>query len=597
MSENPVDVSRERIAMAASVAIAGCVLVGLLVSIIWISWRNAAMVPISDEWSMGDLLAKVEAGTLSGGDLWAVHNEHRIVLSRLISLPVVLLLDWNRFAHLLIALAIVLISLALFLRAAWQSIPWRPAAVAASVPIVALCLSLTRFENWMLPFTDKIPTVFVVAICVWALSAREWRTSSLSWAISGAVVASLSSLGGLFVWLAFGPAVLVASRRAFAGWVVAAAVTGGMYFQGYAPSFNAPTVKPVPRLGPSESLGFLFAYLGAPIGYPHLELAAAFGVVGAMVVLIAILVLADPRWRDMSLIRHGTVWLGLAAFAGMSAGAILAGRGGIFGPASALYSRFHAFSSLWWIAAIVLTAMAVSSQRSACPTSQRKWVPGRLTRLNIVLLVCAGVGLVAANWQSAGIMSRVMASYRVRQGCVVTAVNEDVNCLAFYSQDTDALRTTVANLYKYNRGFVADTVFIASHGAPSAVDYALLPEDDQLVFRCGNLGKGGRKPDVTVSSEVIRTACDRARNLLWETQPVSVTPGTPMQLCVVSDWRTAGVLHTLQDGSQWCAIDWMTIDGHAASLVSPDGSIIVHAYLNNEYIPFNEGRPARRLKS
>ena len=126
---------RGKVGAAAAIAVIACVLVGLLGSILWMSWRNAAAVPISDKWSMGSLLAKAEAGTLAAGDFWAVRNGHRPVLSRLISLPVVLFLDWNRYAHLVIALIIVLISLALQLRAAWTSIPWRPAALIAFVPI------------------------------------------------------------------------------------------------------------------------------------------------------------------------------------------------------------------------------------------------------------------------------------------------------------------------------------------------------------------------------------------------------------------------------------------------------------------------------
>ncbi|MDQ2654708.1 MAG: hypothetical protein M3Z20_16870 [Chloroflexota bacterium] len=589
------------VARVMAVLLAIAVLFLLLASILWISWHNLAVVPISDEWEMGRLLEKFDAGTLRTDDLWAVHNEHRILFSRLISLPVIVLLDWNRFAHLVVVLVIVVASMALLLRAAWQSIPWRAAVFTVLAPVVALSLSLTRLENWTLPFTDKIPTVFGIALCVWALAARKWSWPRVAWAILGAVIASASSLGGLIIWVAFAPTLLVVGKRAITAWGLAAAVTAVIYFHDYAPAAHSGAVSPGERPGLLDSMHFMFAYIGAPIGYPHLERSTAFGVVGCVLLLIVALPLLRAAWRDPALRRDTLVWLGLAAFAGMSGVAILAGRSWEYGAGAAQYSRFHAFASLWWIAALVLTGMAASYSplaKHANLTLRTSMVPEKVVVTSVALLVCAGIGLAVANYSSFVILGAFMRDFQSRQGCVFLADTAPEECLAYFWPDVDEVRSRVAYLYDHQRGFAAGTMVVPGYSIPSAPAYFQVPAGEQARFRCGGLEKGGRAPIADISPAVMRTVCERTMNAPWPKrgEVFWLLPSNPF--CVVPNWDVSGFWVALVDGSEWCAIDWKMDDGRAATLVNQDGSVAVHAYFpSGSYTLFVDGQPVRRTKS
>ncbi len=579
---------RGRLLLAAALLALSAVAIGLLATIIRASWLYAAAVPIADEWTMGNLLIQFDRGTLALGDLWAVHNEHRIVMSRLISLPLVVFFDWNRFAHLLVALAVVLISLSLLMRAAWQSVAWKPAAVATLFPIVALGLSLTRLENWTLPFTDKIPTVLGVSLTMWALSSRAWGRSRFAWAIGGALVASLSSLSGLLIWPAFAPALFVAGRRWGAGWISAAIITLALYVQGYASARPVAETLP-PRPGFADCVGFLLANMGAPIGYPSVTRSMVFGAVAGVVLLLALLVLIPQARRDQRLLQDVSIWLGAVAFAGASGVAILVGRAGEFGQSAAIYSRFHAFSSLSWMAAFVLVAMAAGAARRPAPRATRP-----LVWISTALLLCAVCSLAVANWMSVTIMRGYLLTYQTQQACVVVAPSASDACLSTFYRDTDLIRTTVDYLFEHDRGFAADTISIPSHGVPTAVAYAHLPVKGRRVFRCNKAGEDGSELNVDVPIIAQRAVCFRAANPPWTGLQGFTRMLGRQHLCVVPRWETAGVWREVADGSQWCLVDWEMGDERAASLLNENGNLILHAYFpNGGYIPFADGRPAR----
>src|SRR5688572_183361 len=70
----------------------------LIVTIIWMIWERTPNVPFWDEWEMTELVQRLDQGTVSVQDIWAfhVHNEHRIVVSRLFSILFIETTDWNR---------------------------------------------------------------------------------------------------------------------------------------------------------------------------------------------------------------------------------------------------------------------------------------------------------------------------------------------------------------------------------------------------------------------------------------------------------------------------------------------------------------------
>ena len=70
-------------------------------------WVN---VPFGDQWDFIPLIEKSYIGTLTFGDFWAQHNEHRPIFPRLIMLALSRLSRWNIFyelwVNIILALAI-----------------------------------------------------------------------------------------------------------------------------------------------------------------------------------------------------------------------------------------------------------------------------------------------------------------------------------------------------------------------------------------------------------------------------------------------------------------------------------------------------------
>src|SRR5215208_7141850 len=62
---------------------------------------NTVDVPFADQWALVPLLERSYRGTLSLHDLWAQHNEHRLLFPRLIMLALARLSAWNTHIEML----------------------------------------------------------------------------------------------------------------------------------------------------------------------------------------------------------------------------------------------------------------------------------------------------------------------------------------------------------------------------------------------------------------------------------------------------------------------------------------------------------------
>lgn len=475
----------------------------LLGVILWMIWQRTPQVPVWDEWEMTELVQKLAAGRLTVSDLWAfhVHNEHRIVVSRLSSLVFIELTGWNRQVQMTFNAGVVAITVAFLLDCARSAAANRDLSAAMLLPFSLLLFSLARFSSWFQPVTDKIPTAFGVALCMWALARAPVSTPRFALALAGAVVASLSSLGGVLVWAAFAPAVWLTGRMRFLVWLAAALAIVVPYLVGFPTGTLTPdyTRETAQRLPPAEAVRYGLTLLGASVGYPWVNLALAFGLLsvallGANVAALwwsprreEVLsvrpssrvippqeesrhrrrtVLGTPKWflealapLGMTRLSHragapirrpipqtAAAWGGLALFALGSAGAVAVGRGAGFGIESAIGSRFHTFSSLWWCVVFVVAA-ATSLRLVTTPAGAhgRQSVAIRaLLAANVVVLALALAGVVQAN--VAGFLQTSAGQDRLRQnqGCVLAYAEADEACLALYHWDPALTRSRAA---------------------------------------------------------------------------------------------------------------------------------------------------------
>ena len=211
-------------------------------------------------------------------------------------------------------------------------------------------------------------------------------------ALIGALIASLSSLSGLLVWGAFLPAVWATGRARAGGWVAVALALGVPYFIGF-PGGSAGARSPV------QTVSYGLAYLGAPIGYVILPLAVAFGVLGLVLMVAALFVLWRVQPKRVGDRLPELAWTGLALFGVGCAGLAALGRTMDFGVRGALGTRYHAFTSLWWVALMVLAGLAATRLEAALPSfaapnaARARWA----VRAGATVLALARGGLLAAN--------------------------------------------------------------------------------------------------------------------------------------------------------------------------------------------------------
>lgn len=426
-----------------------------IVAILWLIWQRSPEVPVWDEWEMVNLVQKADLGTLSLSDIWAFHagNEHRVVVSRLVSLVMIELTDWNRHIHMTFNVAVVGFTLAMLLQCARWTVGSIGVTISLLAPLSLLLFSLTRFANWFLPFTDKIPTVTGIVLCLWVLAASSVTLPRFGVALAGALIASLSSSGGLLVWVAFSPAIWTMGWRRFAIWVSAALAVIIPYSVGFpSGTLTEDQTRQATAPSPSDILQFALSFLGAPIGYPDVPRSQAFALVGVALVGVNLPLLWLSWRREQRAMRPLLAWVGLAIFAAGSAVVIAVGRVGVFGIGQSITSRFHAFSSLWWVVTFVLTAATAMQLVRTVPGRNRtvQILLRGLVGANVLALSLVTAGLVEANFVGFSHARGYLSPLQQDQDCVLDYERAPDDCLGAYHWDPSLLRSRAAYLDQHD---------------------------------------------------------------------------------------------------------------------------------------------------
>jgi hypothetical protein len=315
-----------------------------------------------DEWGSHALLQRFEQG---GNWLLALvqqHNEHRVAFTRLIFLGNDLAFGGHRLPLLLLNWLVMAATIAAL------AIHWRRRQPVGSwgFSLWLVAASCWLFHPaaggvWLWAFALQIPLCqlfFVLAV----LTCAQARASGpgLWCAVALAVASVLSSANGL-ITLPVLVAMAVGYRARWATKAVLAACTllvTGAYFVGY----RRPPHGQALAWGPTESLSYFLAFLGAPFGVNHVGVAAAFGALGCMILGGALFLwLRRRHTRDWESLAP---WFCLMAMPLGSAAMGALGRTG-FGVEQALQSRYLVVSGLFWAAlAACLIALVPHGDRA-----------------------------------------------------------------------------------------------------------------------------------------------------------------------------------------------------------------------------------------
>jgi hypothetical protein len=351
----------------------------LLVAIAWL----AVEVPLGDDWDELAYLLKAQQQGHLAVDLLAPHNEHRMVLQRVLLLCGLRLFDGRlvpfQYLQALLSAGTFLLlwrqarfSQGLAGQAPW---PWLP------VPL-ALLVFLTPGQ-WEVRGFASDPS-FAWALCGTAglLFAASDEARRLPWVVACGLGATFTMASGLLFWPVAALALLVqpdSSRRAR----LAVAGLGGAIWIAFLATWQpAPGQPPLPGL-PVAGLYWL-AWIGAPLRSQDVASAAGVGSLGLLAV--AVLVHRLRREPRAALLP----WLALSVFTLLGGAASAVGRAGL-GAGQALAPRYQGQAYLFWAALLALLVIDAGRVR-------RGWMALTATGV-IVVAQAAAWPLALFHWR------------------------------------------------------------------------------------------------------------------------------------------------------------------------------------------------------
>ena len=313
-------------------------------------------VPVWDQWEIVPLLEKAYSRSLTIGDLWAQHNEHRLFFPQLIMLGLARLSGWSIGYELTLNVALAVgtfVVLAVQLRHV-QRVFNLQAYFLYLLPLMALeIFSLQQYENWLWGWQIQIfLNAFAAVLGLTLLARPHFRWIYFVIACACGVVALYSFANGLVYWPIGGLVLLAAHtnpnrqiKLARWLWLVVAGVTIGSFLIGYrSPGGQLPWLILLQQ--PVAYFRYVVAYLGAPIFSFDQNWAAWGGLLclamfGWLVWLARNLPL-DRRCALLPFVALGVYSISSAALTGLGRAA--------FGTDQALSSRYITLSGFLVIA-------------------------------------------------------------------------------------------------------------------------------------------------------------------------------------------------------------------------------------------------------
>jgi hypothetical protein len=360
--------------------------------------------PYMDAWEFVPFLQKSYEGTLTLGDLWSQHNEHRIFVPRLIMLGLARLTHWDLRYELtvtVVCIALVFGVIAWQVRQTDRTLGLSPRNWA--LPVISLVIfSMNQWRMWLWSWQLQAALSLLAVMAAIVFLARPgFTTRYFIAAILCAFVATYSFASGLAVWLA-GAVLLWLTREPprarvwirIGIWFGAGAIAAAGYlyhFEGGKQPFNVGEFYQHPVL----LTQYIFAYLGAPVMNLDAGPAVALGVCGTALAVVLLVAL-----------RHRAIeWPALAPYVAMLAyvlacAAITSIGRSQYGYADATESRYIPFSNVLWVVNLVLLFLYVRAPRqTGAPETGRgrRLARGMIAAIAVLALLCCAHGAYRAD--------------------------------------------------------------------------------------------------------------------------------------------------------------------------------------------------------
>ena len=326
----------------------GC---GFVASFVFFAWRARFPIPYMDDW---DWLASFRDPGIFARQLWRLHNEHLLVVPKLLVWLDFRLWGWPGYLTLIAGVLSHVVVAAVLIDSAVRRLDRSTARLLTGTTLVLLFLTY-ELQGLVFPAAVMFPMVTAfAAAALWLLGRAgaapgvRARRSHVGLSAAACALAMLTMTNGLFLpFLLAGLAVPIGlSRRTGAGFIMLG-VAGGFlrYAIGGMPA-TAFTSSPV-----SVAL-FALAFLGAFVASVSGPLAV---VVGSLSVILAARCIWNAVTQPDRTVMSDWTLIGVLIF-GLASAALAAPSRASFGLNNAAQSRYVILVCAYWTALMVLSA-------------------------------------------------------------------------------------------------------------------------------------------------------------------------------------------------------------------------------------------------
>ena len=409
----------------------GAALLGPVAVVVLLVLRHGVNVPFWDQWELVGPLTRLQDGTLGWGEIFRQHNEHRMVVPKIVMLSLASLTGWNVVAEMLASTLLAVAVLGLLIALTRPIL--RPAGpmvrLWATFTISAMLFSQAQWQNWLWGwqvqwFLGALAAVSAIALATWSLaSGRPW--AHVAGAAAAALACQFSIASGVVVW---GCCALVFAfhaqrRRILPIWLAVAIAASAVFLVGYERAPGHPSLLSAVE-HPLSFLLFLGNYLSGPLGR-H----AAIGIAVALGFGVLAVMAARRRRREPQAI---VPWIALGAFAGANAALTGIGRVGM-GAGRGLSSQYVTIALLMSVSLVPLGIAAFRAGPDAgwTPIQRKAWMGG--AALLSFLTILGDIG----EWKRAADHAREMIMAR---DCLLAIEAATDDCLGLLYPDPAAVR-------------------------------------------------------------------------------------------------------------------------------------------------------------
>ena len=344
-------------------------------------------VPHIDQWALVPLLEKSYGGTLAFSDLWAQHNEHRLIFPRIIMLCMAHLSDWNIFCE--YAVSVVCAMALLVITVTCLRLAEKRTGATKSywlIPVFSLLIfSPSQWQNWYLGWQFQIflnLVAFIIGIHLLAKAPFKWP--SFIAAILCGIISTFSFANGLVFWI-IGALILIVfysdkeiddvTRKR--NHVLIWGLISGIIIVAYLHNYKTPPMNSALQYAlthPLKYAAYICKYLGGAIVYVRITTPLSRSWHNYAALLIGAVGLLSYVMVCRNLIVHHKLKLqSLAPIVAIAlyalASAMLAGQGrlGHGGSGQALSPRYVTIANLFWISLLILLHIQTSLKSNSRP--------------------------------------------------------------------------------------------------------------------------------------------------------------------------------------------------------------------------------------